>query len=71
MTEVIISGVDKPKKGGILTYQKDCTLPEEFLEQLSIKGLEGLPELVRIVIIKAVKLKRQKYLGIDLYERSI
>lgn len=53
-----------------MTYQKDCTLPEEFLEQLSITGLEGLPELIQIVINEAMKLERQKYLGVDPYERS-
>lgn len=53
-----------------MTYQKDCTLPEEFLEQLSITGLEGLPELIQIVINEAMKLERQKYLGVNPYERS-
>lgn len=53
-----------------MTYQKDCTLPEEFLEELSITGLEGLPELIQIVINEAMKLERQKYLGVDPYERS-
>lgn len=53
-----------------MTYQKDCTLPEEFLEELSITGLEGLPELIQIVINEAMKLERQKYLGVNPYERS-
>jgi len=53
-----------------MTYQKDCALPEEFLEQLSITGLEGLPELIQIVINEAMKLERQKYLGVNPYERS-
>jgi len=32
-----------------MTYQDDCTLPVEFLEQLTREGLEGLPELVRVL----------------------
>lgn len=53
-----------------MTYQEDCTLPEEFLEQLSIQGLEGLPELIRIVINEAMKLERQKHLRAGPYERT-
>jgi len=29
-----------------MTYQSDCTLPAEFLKQLTEQGLEGLPELI-------------------------
>ncbi len=36
-------------KGLTMTYPDDCTLPEQFLEQLAQKGLEGLPEMVRIL----------------------
>ena len=53
-----------------MTYHKDCTLLEEFLEQLAIEGLEGLPEMVRIVINEAMKLERQKYLRAGPYERT-
>jgi transposase-like protein len=53
-----------------MTYHKDCTLPEEFLEQLAMEGLEGLPEMVRIVVNEAMKLERQKYLRAGPYERT-
>jgi transposase-like protein len=53
-----------------MTYQEDCTLPEEFLEQLAIEGLDGLPEMVRIVVNEAMKLERQKYLRAGPYERT-
>ena len=32
-----------------MTYQDDCALPVELLEQLTREGLEGLPELVRVL----------------------
>ena len=53
-----------------MTYQEDCTLPEEFLEQLAIEGLDGLPEMVRIVVNEAMRLERQKYLRAGPYERT-
>lgn len=53
-----------------MTYQEDCTLPEEFLEQLAIEGLDGLPEMIRIVVNEAMKLERQKHLGAGRYERT-
>ncbi len=36
-----------------MTYPSDFTLPAEFLEQLAAQGLEGLPELIRLVINEA------------------
>jgi len=53
-----------------MTYQEDCTLPEGFLEQLAIEGLDGLPEMIRIVVNEAMKLERQKHLGAGRYERT-
>jgi len=53
-----------------MTYQEDCTLPEDFLEQLAIEGLDGLPEMVRIVVNEAMKMERQKYLRAGPYERT-
>lgn len=53
-----------------MTYQADCTLPTELLEQVAEQGLDILPELIRIVINNAMQVERQKYLGIGPYERS-
>ena len=53
-----------------MTYQDDCTLPVEFLEQLTREGLEGLPELVRVLVNEAMRIERQNYLGVRPYERS-
>ena len=37
-----------------MTYAKDCTLPDELLEQVAELGLESLPELLRVVINEAM-----------------
>jgi putative transposase len=58
------------KKEHTMTYQADCTLPNELLEQISAQGLDFLPELIRIVINNAMQIERQKYLGVGPYERS-
>jgi len=53
-----------------MTYQNDCTLPEEILEQLTSEGLDALPEMIRIIINQAMELERQKHLGAGRYERT-
>jgi transposase-like protein len=53
-----------------MTYQPDCTLPEEILEQLAADGLEALPELIRVLINEAMRLERAQHLGVRYYERT-
>jgi transposase-like protein len=53
-----------------MTYQDDFTLPTELLEQVNEHGMDYLPELIRIVINTAMQVERQKYLGVEPYERS-
>jgi transposase-like protein len=53
-----------------MTYQNDCTLPNEVLEQIAEQGLDYLPELIRLVVNAAMKAERQQYLGVVPYERS-
>ena len=45
-----------------MTYQADCTLPNELLEQVSEQGLDFLPELIRIVINNAIRLNDRNIL---------
>ena len=45
-----------------MTYQTDCTLPEELLEQIAEQGLDVLPELIRTVINTAMQIERQSHL---------
>lgn len=53
-----------------MTYQNDCTLPNEIVEQIAEQGLDFLPELIRVVVNAAMKAERQQYLGVTPYERS-
>ena len=53
-----------------MTYQTDCTLPDELLEQIADQGLDVLPELIRTVINTAMQIERQQYLNAGPYERS-
>jgi len=53
-----------------MTYQTDCTLPDELLEQIAEQGLEAVPELIRTIINTAMQLERQSHLGVSPYERS-
>lgn len=49
-----------------MTHQNDYT----FAEELAEKGLEALPEMMRIVINQAMQAERSKYLQADEYERT-
>ncbi len=53
-----------------MTYEKDCTLPNELMEQIIAGGLDVVPELIRTVINTAMQIERQRYLGVEPYERS-
>ena len=53
-----------------MTYQSDCILPVELLEQIAAEGTEALPELIRVLINEAMRLEREQYLGASPYERS-
>ena len=53
-----------------MIYKDDCTLTKEYLEQLTEEGLEGLPDLVRTLVNKAMQIEREHYLGAKPYERS-
>jgi transposase-like protein len=53
-----------------MTYQTDCTLPDELLEQIADQGLDVLPELIRTVINTAMQIERQQFLNASPYERT-
>ena len=53
-----------------MTYQPDCTLPNELLEQIAAEGFEALPELIRVLIDEAMRLERENHLGAGPYERT-
>lgn len=49
-----------------MTHQSDYTLPAELLDQ----GLDGIPELIRVLINTAMQVERSKYLQAGDYERT-
>lgn len=53
-----------------MTYQTDCTLPEELLEQIAQQGLDVLPDIIRTVINTAMQIERQNHLHAASYERT-
>ena len=53
-----------------MTYQTNCTLPAEILEQLATGGFEALPEMLQILINEAMRLEREQHLGAGHYERN-
>ena len=53
-----------------MTYQTDCTLPDELLEQIADQGLDVLPELIRTIINTAMQIERQQFLNASPYERT-
>jgi len=53
-----------------MIYKNDCTLPKEYLEQLTAEGLESLPEMIRILVNEAMQIERGNYLQAKPYERS-
>lgn len=53
-----------------MTYDIDCTLPDDFLEPILEHGLDVLPELIQTLVNAAMQIERQKHLGAAPYERS-
>ena len=53
-----------------MTYQPNCTIPREILEEITAGGLESIPELIRILVNEAMKLEREQHLGAEAYERT-
>ena len=53
-----------------MTYESNCTLPNELLAQIANEGLGCLPELIRTLINTAMQMERQAHIGVGPYERS-
>lgn len=53
-----------------MTYQKDLTLSEALLEQLSAQGLDALPTLFQVLLNSAMQIERQKHIGAASHERT-
>ena len=53
-----------------MTYREDFTIPAKMMEQIAEQGLDGLPELIGIVVNAAMWAERQQYLNAAPYERT-
>jgi transposase-like protein len=53
-----------------MIYEEDCTLPKEYLEKLTSDGLEGLPEMIQILVNEAMRIERERYVNAKPYERK-
>ncbi len=53
-----------------MIYKDDCTLPTEYLKQLTEQGLDGLPDLIRVIVNEAMLIERENFLQAKPYERS-
>ncbi len=53
-----------------MIYKNDCTLPKEYLEQLTAEGLEGLPDMLRVLVNEAMQIERSRHVNAKPYERS-
>jgi len=53
-----------------MTREVDSSLSPDLVELIIEQGLEGLPELIRIVVNAAMQAERQQYLGAEPYERT-
>jgi len=53
-----------------MIYKHNFTLPEELAADIADQGFEFMPELLRLVINAAMQMERQKYLGVEPYERG-
>ena len=53
-----------------MTYRADYSISEDLLKEITEQGLDVVPELIRILINAAMQIERQRYLGVEPYERS-
>ena len=53
-----------------MTHQTDCTLPQGLMDKVKAKGLEGIPELIRVIVNSAMQAEREQYLQAGRYERT-
>ena len=50
--------------------KNNCKLPSEYLEELAKQGLDGLPDLMRVLVNEAMRIERYYHLNANPYERT-
>jgi hypothetical protein len=58
------------RKESPTTYRAEYSIPDDFLEEIAEQGLDVVPELIHILLKVAMRIERQRYLGVEPYERS-
>ncbi|CAA9380284.1 MAG: Mobile element protein [uncultured Chloroflexia bacterium] len=53
-----------------MTNISDCTLPVDVFEHLIEGGFDALPDAIRVLINAAMLIERQKFIGVDPYQRT-
>lgn len=53
-----------------MTHQTDYTLSRNLVEDLILQGLDGMPDLMRIILNAGMQVEREKYLQAGSYERT-
>lgn len=53
-----------------MTHQTNYTLSSNLVEDLILQGMDGMPELIRILLNAAMQIEREKYLQAGNYERT-
>jgi putative transposase len=53
-----------------MTHQNDYTLSSTVIEECLANGLEGIPEIMRVLLNSAMQVEREKYLQASDYERT-
>jgi putative transposase len=62
--------VAKPYKENTMTHQNDYSLSPNIIEEISRLGLDGIPEMIKVLINSAMQAERSKYLQAGEYERT-
>lgn len=53
-----------------MTHKTNCTLVQELMDKVKAEGLEGIPELIRVIVNSAMQAEREQYLQAGRYERT-
>ena len=53
-----------------MTHQENYNLSSSTIEEMTLNGLEAIPELVRVILNSVMQAERSKYLQANAYERT-
>ena len=53
-----------------MIYKEDCTLPKEYIAQLTAGGMEAVPDMIRLLINAAMQIERAEHIQAEPYQRK-